>query len=214
MEELRARVLEAARREPSPARGAVLRRRAMWIAGAAAVSVLVFAAVGGPRPGPRPLSLILWTALGSAALAAGALWSAGGRGGSMVGRPRAWLWAVAVSTPLALLAWKVGCSVGDAQMMAPWPGRVGFRCLGLSLAMAATPLAALLAARKNGDPVHPRSAGLALGVAAGAAAWVLVDLWCPVAHPRHLLIGHVLPLVLLAAAGAWLGGRWLSMRPR
>jgi hypothetical protein len=49
---------------------------------------------------------------------------------------------------------------------------------------------------------RPALTGAALGVAAGACSWLLVDLWCPVAHPEHIALGHLLPLVLLAGAGA------------
>ena len=44
-----------------------------------------------------------------------------------------------------------------------------------------------------------------MGFAAGACAWVAVDLWCPVAYVPHVLLGHVLPLFVLAGAGALLG---------
>jgi len=39
-----------------------------------------------------------------------------------------------------------------------------------------------------------------------------VDLWCPVASVPHLLLGHVLPLGILAAVGALLGDALLSLR--
>ena len=94
-------------------------------------------------------------------------------------------------------------------MMARWPGRPGFRCLGLSLGMAAPLLAAFLVMRRRSDPVHPGIAGAVLGVTAGVAAGTLVDLWCPVAHVPHVLLGHILPLVLLACLGAWIGRRLL-----
>jgi hypothetical protein len=41
---------------------------------------------------------------------------------------------------------------------------------------------------------------------------VLMDLWCPVAHPQHLLLGHLLPIAALAALGAWAGHRWLGLK--
>jgi hypothetical protein len=43
--------------------------------------------------------------------------------------------------------------------------------------------------------------GAAIGAAAGAWSWTLTDLWCPVAYVPHLLLGHVLPVALLAIAG-------------
>ena len=48
----------------------------------------------------------------------------------------------------------------------------------------------------------------------GACAWVAADLWCPVAYVPHLLLGHILPLFVLAGAGALLGRTLLSLRHR
>ena len=59
--------------------------------------------------------------------------------------------------------------------------------------------------------MHPVTSGAASGVAAGAGAWAMIDLWCPVAYPPHLLLGHVLPIVLLTVVGAVLGGRLLGV---
>ena len=84
-------------------------------------------------------------------------------------------------------------------MTVPWPGRPGFRCLGLSLAMAAPLLVAFVVIRRRSDPVHPGIAGAALGITAGVAAGTLVDLWCPIAYLPHVLLGHILPLVARGA---------------
>jgi hypothetical protein len=62
--------------------------------------------------------------------------------------------------------------------------------------------------------VRPALNGAVMGLAAGACAWVAVDLWCPVAYVPHLLLGHVLPLLVLAGAGALLGHTVLSLRRR
>jgi hypothetical protein len=51
-------------------------------------------------------------------------------------------------------------------------------------------------------------------VAVGACAWVLVDVWCPVAGIWHLLRGHVLPVVLLGLLGGVLGSVVLAIRAR
>jgi hypothetical protein len=80
------------------------------------------------------------------------------------------------------------------------------------LLFAAGPLAALGFLRRGVDPVHPRLLGAALGVATGAYAGVLVDLWCPSAEISHVLLGHLGPFVVLVLAGAWLGGRLLGLR--
>jgi Negative regulator of sigma F len=54
--------------------------------------------------------------------------------------------------------------------------------------------------------------GAVIGFAAGACAWVAVDLWCPIAYVRHLLLGHLLPVFLLALTGALLGRLLLPPR--
>jgi hypothetical protein len=99
-------------------------------------------------------------------------------------------------------------------MTRAWPTRPGFKCLGLSLAAAAGPTAALVRARLRLAPNRPALHGAAIGIAAGSLSWVLVDLWCPVAYLPHLLVGHLLPLIGLAALGAALGATLLSPRPR
>ena len=60
--------------------------------------------------------------------------------------------------------------------------------------------------------MHPRLTAAGVATAAGAGAWVLVDLWCPVGFVPHLLLGHVLPLVLLVTLSATLGSRILTLR--
>jgi hypothetical protein len=76
--------------------------------------------------------------------------------------------------------------------------------------MAVPLLVAFVAVRRRSDPVHPGVAGAALGVTAGVAAGTLVDLWCPVGFVQHVLLGHILPLLVVAALGAWAGRRFLG----
>ena len=173
--------------------------------------------LGGDVAPHRPCGAIalagLATAGGALGVATAALWLALGRGRSMLGRSRDLAPAGIALTPLALFAWKVACSLAFGDPMAEWPERPGLRCLSLSLLVAAGPLLAFLAMRRSA-PVHPALNGAAIGVTAGACAWVGVDLWCPVAFVPHLLLGHVLPLGLLAGAGALLGQLLLALRTR
>jgi hypothetical protein len=178
---------------------------------AVALTCSLFIVFGGIRSGPRPTPLIIATAAGSAAIAAASLWLAVARGKSMLGRPRAWLLTTVVIAPLAYLASKVASTAPFPAMSAPWPDRVGWRCFGLCLLFAVPPLATLIYLRRRSDPVHPRALGAAFGASVGASATVLVDLWCPVAYVPHLLLGHLLPVVLLAAAGAWAGNCLLDL---
>jgi hypothetical protein len=210
--ELRARVLVAVAAEPSMTRAQGRR----WTAGLLLVGALaglaVFQAWGGVRPHARPLALLVATASGSGLLAGLALIAAFGRGRSMLGRSRLVLAATIGLLPPALLGWKVWVSSLYPAMTDPWPDRPGFRCLALGLAVGAFPLLASLVGRRRTLPVRPGSTGAAVGAASGVAAATLVDLWCPIAHLPHLLLGHLLPIALLAAAGAVAGARILAPR--
>jgi hypothetical protein len=210
--ELKDRVLAAAASEISPTRRQLRVQTALLAASAIAVPLVLFALLGGARIGPRPLGLVAVTTLGTLAIASCALFVAFGRGRSMLGRTYPVLLATAVLVPVAFLIWKVTASAGVPGMMDAWPGRPGFRCFGLTALLAAWPVVALGWIRRGSDPVHPRMLGLALGVAAGAAAVGLVDLWCPVAHLRHLLLGHVAPMLLLGVIGMLVGARALGVR--
>ncbi len=70
----------------------------------------------------------------------------------------------------------------------------------------------LMLVRRGSDPVHPAATGAALGAACGACAGVMVELWCPVGAPRHVAVGHILPIVVVAILGASVGARFIAMR--
>jgi len=164
------------------------------------------------RPAPRPESLLKGTVAGALIIAALAVLVGMHRGRSMLPRPRWQLALLVALVPTALFAWKVAWSARYPTMMIDWPERPGLRCFLLTLAMGLGPLVSLISLHRNSEPVRPGLVGGAMGVAVGAAAWVLLELWCPVAFPRHLLIGHVAPALLLATIGAILGRNMMGMR--
>ncbi len=227
--ELKARVLAAVAAEASPTR-TDLRRRNLLIGLAAVASGLgafaIFAALMseghlvrlGGEVAPhqyleRPVGLVATSVGGALVVAATAVWLALRRGGSMLGRSRRPLLFGAALIPISLLAWKVGCSIAFGASMVAWPERPGERCLVLTLFVAAGPLLSFLAIRRSA-PVQPALNGAVIGLAAGAFAWVAADLWCPIAYVPHVLLGHVLPLGVLAGAGALLGRALLVPRSR
>jgi hypothetical protein len=195
---------------PSTPRPVESKRMARLIGGALLLSVGAFVAYGGVRLTGRAPSLVIGTVAGTSIIAALAAWALIGRGRAMVGRASSWLTAVAIGSPLALLAWKIFWSAQYEHGLDHIEGRVGFRCLGFTLTLGALPLAALLFSRRGTDAVHPGRAGMGIGVAFGLAAATLVDAWCPVAYVPHLLLGHGLPLIVLGAAGFWLGKKILA----
>src|SRR5688572_17813886 len=209
--DLKARIMEAARKQPAPTRREVMGRVTATLLSAVAVPVLAFIGFGAIRPGPRPWPLIIATAAGAFGIALAAVWTAFGRSGQMVGRARAKLLAMTIAAPATFVAWKMIWSEQYGQTE-PWPDRPGFRCLAFTFLLAAWPFLALSSVRRESEPTHPRALGAALGVATGTCGAVLVDLWCPVAHPGHLLVGHVLPIVILGIVGVWVGDRILAIR--
>jgi hypothetical protein len=209
-EDLKMRLLRDVESTPSTPRPLESKSTMRLVGGALLLSFAAFIAYGGVRVTGRAPSLVLGTVAGTAIIAALGVWALMGRGRAMSGRTSAWLVSAAIASPVALLAWKIFWSAQYAHGLDPVEGRVGYRCFGFSLALGALPLAALLFSRRGTDAVHPGRAGMAIGVALGLAAATLVDAWCPVAYVPHLLLGHILPLALLGAAGFWFGRKLLA----
>ena len=201
---------------PSPIRP--VRKRAsredMLRAGTAvAIAVSLFFAFGGRTHGAgRPIWFVLGTLAGWTCVAAWAIRAAlmGGRHGGT----RRFLVSVALSTPAVLFAFMLVWNLVYPESLTAFSNRIGFRCLGLTLAMGIWPLFVLALALRDSEPEHPRATGAALGSAAGAGAGILTDLWCPASYPSHIAIGHILPVLILCALGAVLGKRLLSARVR
>jgi negative regulator of sigma F NrsF-like protein len=209
-EDLKMRVMRAVEATPAPTRAVESKRNVRLVAGALLLSFVVYLAWGGVRMTGRPTSLVVGTVAGTAIVAGLAIWAALGRGRAMLGRTTRLLTTVVVASPLALLAWKIVWSAQYDNGLDRWPSRLGLKCLGLSLSLGALPLAAMIFSRRGTDAVHPGRAGMAIGVGLGLGVATVVDAWCPVAYVPHLLLGHILPLALLGAAGLWFGRRILA----
>ena len=203
-------------RSPSPTRAAMRRRQATVAVACIGLATVVFLAYGGLRDGgaPRPAALMVATLLGSALITGlTVIWSFGQRAARWgIRRSRLLPFAALIGVPLALFAWKIGCSALFEGGLAEWPDRVGIPCVQIGMLTGAGPLAAGLWLRWRSEPHSPGLLGAHFGLAAGACAWWVTDLWCPVGHVPHLMVGHVLPLLLLMGAGAALGARLLGIR--
>lgn len=213
--DIKARVLDAARATPSATRTSSLAFSWLVLPSSVIVAVALFFAFDGVRHGQgRPIWFYLASSIGWAAVASLSMWGALVRGTSAIGRPRTWLLSIAIGTPAVLFAMMFGLAVVYPEVTALHPERLGLKCLGLTVAAAAFPLLALALLRRGSDPVHPVATGAALGAACGASAGVMVEMWCPVAAPRHVVVGHVAPMIIMALLGAVLGARLMAMRPR
>jgi hypothetical protein len=213
--ELRARVLEAARREPARARPAGERRRAGIIALGFLVSGALGVVAGRLDRGERPLGYIAALVAAWLMLAAAATWAGVGRGRSMLGRSAAWRFSAAVLTPAAMLTtWLALALAWPETLQNAFGERPHTLCAVATLFFATGPLVAFAVVRRGSDPVTPRLTGAAIGAAAGAWGAVAVQMFCGFTAPVHVVLGHVLPVALLSAAGAMLGDRVLAVRAR
>jgi hypothetical protein len=210
----KARLMAAIQRAPSQTRRAARVWQWLVLPAGAIIGAALYFAYNGPEQGQAArdfwyfvASVVSWT--GIAVLA---LWGALGRGRASSWRSRASLLAIAIGTPLLLFAIMLALASTDPDMAHIHPEKWGRMCLPLTLAAAAFPLLALLYARRESDPVHPAFTGAALGSACGAAAGIMVELWCPVSTPRHIALGHILPIGVLALMGALLGSQMLGLR--
>ena len=209
--QLRDRVLATARAVPLQTRAQLGLRRAAVLLCGALFGLCVFSLAGGVRTGPRPALLVVATAAVGVLIAGFAGRVLLTRGGSMLGRPYGLKMGVVLAAPLMATAARHLLSAEFDGMVRLWPERPGFRCLGLTLAIALAPVVAFASAFRRAEVVTPGTSGAGAGVAMGLSAGVLVDLWCPVAYLPHLLLGHLLPVALLGAAGHLIGRRLLAI---
>jgi hypothetical protein len=211
--ELKQRVLASVANAPAPTRAELMKARAWLLACGIAGAMAIFLLEGGVRLTSRPPSLAALTSLGSATIAGTGMWLLLTRGRSVWGRRASLLLAAAILSSVLLVAWRFGVSVLFEKVSA-WPERPGFRCLALSVATGALPLLAALLSWRRTRTVTPVATGAAFGAGAGLGSALLVDLWCPVSYLPHLLLGHLLPIGLLAALGGLLGWRLIDIRWR
>jgi hypothetical protein len=209
--DLRERILTAAAQKPVPTRAEATRARLWLFAAGIGGAVAIFLIRGGVRMTNRPPSLVALTSLGTAIFSGfGMYFLFTRRGRSALRRPTVWLVVAALEAIVVFMVFKYGVSAAYGRT-GIWPDRVGFKCLRLGILMGALPLFAALVSWRGTDPLTPVATGAAFGAGAGLGSAVLVDLWCPVAYMPHLLLGHILPIAVLALLGGLLG--WRLLRP-
>jgi hypothetical protein len=212
---LKAKVRGAVEARPSPTRSTARARvRTIALASVAIAAVLFFGTGGISHGSGRTTGVAAASIGGWAAVAAWSIWAANRRGASATGPSRAWLLAVAIGTPALLFALMRAIALAAPAANELHLERLGLDCFSLTLAATLFPFVGLLLLRRGSDPVHPAAAAAALGAATTAAGGVMVELWCPVVAWKHVALGHVLPIVVLALGGALLGGQVLRLRWR
>jgi len=211
--DLRARLLAATRAKPAPTTSDRARRQ--WLLALAAVlpAALLLAALGvGPKGRPVALTGFVVVGWGLVACTATALAFAGR---SPLGPSRPALGLLGAAAPLSALSVSV---IGMLLFPDTWSGAVTLSthaaCMMLGGALGAAPLGAMLVHLRGSDPVAPGLRGAGLGAVAGAWGGAGMMLLCPHHTFAHVAVGHVLPMVLFALAGAGLGAAVLRVRPR
>ena len=208
-DDLRARVLAAAAATPSTTRAKAGRIGAAAVAASITIAVTVFELIGGfGHSASRPLSITLAIAGGWFAVSAFLTWLVIGRGGSTMARRPILLVLAALAAPVLIFFWM---HLFHGTYPDP-PFKIGYRCLSYTLIMSALPLGAFLALRRAVEPRHPAALGAAAGAACASWGGALMDLWCPITDPMHILVGHVAPLVGAVAVGAIFGRFMLGVR--
>jgi hypothetical protein len=211
-DERRAKLLEAVRSQPSATRTDVERRDLGTLAVAALVTMIVFVAIGGFHASVRPRSLVFVTSAAWAAVALLATRFALRRGRSMLGVAREWLlWGALAVVPALTLTWFALLWPEGGVSVAHGYG-VDATCFVATIALAAAPLLAFVALRREGDPVNPTVTGAAIGAAAGAGGCTLIDLHCERIDARHVALGHLLPVALMIVLGALTARVLLAVR--
>jgi len=213
--DLRARVLAAASADPMPTRSAGLARRAAVVAVGMVLSVLVLAYIGGPQPDGRPVAYFLTIAALWTGVVLVASWAGIGRGRSMLGRAPSVRVIVAALTPAALVVVTLLAGLcWPATITEPSTIHDHLLCIELGSLMAIGPLVAFAFVRRDSDPVAPRLTGAALGAVAGAWGGLFIELRCGHCSVEHVVLGHVVPVVVFALAGALIAGSVISVRHR
>ncbi len=212
--ELRAAILAEVERTPSLDAGAVRRSHMVAIALGVGTAAIMLGTLGLALGG-RPITFVALSAVGWAAVATVATLVGGLRGRSMLGRARLTLVVVTVAVAPLIYGWVMSCTLGWPELREPagtWHQHVA--CLLATALLSLGPLIAFTFVRRATDPVHPRATGAAMGAAAGAWGGVLIDMHCPLVHPFHVAIAHVLPVLVYAAIGALVGARLFGVHAK
>ena len=199
-QDLKARILSAAQKAPSPTR-ADLRRRLGLVLGFAAlvVSPVVFIQ-GLPSAQGRPrayLVAVFATLLGLLALSTSALVSWFRR---PLGPPaRLRTAAIGLVLPSFALGLVIAGLVAPETVHAPLPGlRPHLFCPSAVSLCGALIAAALSMALARQEPLRPERTAALIGTWSGLVALVAVTLSCSAVDPVHVGLAHMAPVLMLA----------------
>ena len=206
-EDLKARLLAAAAREPATRPGNWRRRvAAAAVAGASWLAIALFAK--GLRHDWSDLPVAAWalTIIVLTVSAAAATSVVFRRGPAMVGAGMGALSVAVWGVPVALVVLVSAVDPCGASTVQTTSGGVLGRaagCLGLTVTLGLPLIGLGLMVLRGLTLSRPAVVGASLGLGAATWAHVVVRMHCPVGGFDHALLGHVLSVLLLMALGAW-----------
>lgn len=193
-----------------------LHRAGVWVSVSALSAALVILYTGARRDigdvmwSPAfLLEAVLLLVTGASAAAGALIVSVPGAERSKVVR---WLPVVAGAAALLWIAGELGMVVATGEQT----GRVGpaWWCVQRTLLVGLLPGLVLFAMVSRAAPLRAAWAGLLALLATSAIGVFGTNIMCAVDRPMHLLLWHVGPMVLLAAAGAGIGATLLDWTRR
>lgn len=210
--ELKDSVLRLVAETPSLTRQQRRRTRTGAAALALAAVLLVGLSRGMQPVFSRPDAYVAISAGGAGLLALVASLYALGSLASPLGRRRSALRVLAAAVPPLLAAFAiVAGELAPPVSTRPDP-KEGLVCAAVFAALGAVLLGLLTWLERDSDPLDARASAASLGAIAGAWSAFALALRCPAVDLTHVLESHVAPSVLLIAASAFAGARWLALR--
>lgn len=163
---------------------------------ASALVIFVFTKLGTAVDAPAVLPVLLCATL----LVTGA---AGALGSAIPGRTSWWFAGAVVIAALAVwsadLALRLAATLPDSARA--WGDSPWVKCFGFTVAVSVLPSLVLIRLVRAGWPVQPRATTAMIFVSGASTAALTTTLECPSQAPLHVLLGHLLPVIVLAAIG-------------
>ena len=163
---------------------------------ASALVVFVFTKMGTAVDAPAILPVLLCATL----LVTGA---AGALGSAIPGRTSWWFAGAAVIAALVVwsadIALRLAASLPDSSRA--WGDSPWVKCFGFTVGVSVLPSLVLIRLVRAAWPVQPRATAALIFVSGASTAALTTTLECPSQALLHVLLGHLLPVIVLAGIG-------------
>lgn len=173
-----------------------MKRSLLIYLAASTLVVFVFTKLGTAVDAPAVLPVLLCAIL----LVTGA---AGALGSAIPGRTSWWFAGAVAIAALAVwsaeLALRLTAVLPDSSRA--WGDSPWSKCFGFTVAVSVLPALLLIRLVRAAWPVQPRVTAAMIFVSGASTAALTTTLECPSQAPLHVLLGHLLPVIVLAGIG-------------